>query len=70
MTPSNEVTKIPDLDFHWDPIAYKLMEPEKAVVGSTAKRNIEDYFNFLSDVDPGRNSIKQPPELFNQKFTF
>jgi len=57
-----------DLDLRWDADARKISKSSRPVADSNGKFDLEDYFNFLSDVDPGQNSIKQPPELFKQKF--
>jgi hypothetical protein len=65
-----DAAKTPDLDFRWDPDADRSGDSENAMPGPVKQRNLEDYFNFLSEVDPGQGAIKQPPELFNQKFTF
>jgi hypothetical protein len=70
MKSSTGAAETPDLDFHWDPKAHEKGRVDNGVTGLRSKRNLEDYFSFLSDVDPAQDAIKQPPELFKKKFTF
>jgi hypothetical protein len=59
-----------DLDLRWDADAWKASESSRPVADSNGRFDLEDYFNFLSDVEPARGALTQPAELFKERFTF
>ena len=70
MKSSTDPTGMLDLDLRWDADARKISESSRPMADSQGRYNLEDYFSFLSDVEPARGTVKQPPELFRGKFTF
>jgi hypothetical protein len=46
------------------------VQPDKAAEKPLCHYNLEDYFSFLSGVEPADGAVKKPPELYLRKFTF